>query len=364
MNGSVFPYDVYTLIRDRLGPRDCCLLSMTCKRLYVWYNRFERKFLSLDLTPNKRPEPIVCNPRDWWECPTCGAVLLLKKKRSHLYKTHACTNHIFLYPKKKGSYIACQKCMVLVKDTKYEKHIVRCQGRIEPNRCRKCGGKAHSDELFSQCPLKLHKCFNCERKLPFQLFRRKKQCEICCGDVYKTYSLCISCCGNRCEGCKERPCIFCRDMVDLFAKSPHECKSNASKVAKLVEYECGKKDDFPWKWQGSLTYPGLFKSDTKYVIYHISNVNQIPNMFPMFDLVVYCTILIFLETTYIGSFAGLGDFVWVRSLVLPNVPTHCFNCMCTNEDTWKICPTCGHATYCGNRCQQDDFRYHFANCLE
>lgn len=63
---SVFPYDIYTVIRKHLDPIDRCRLSMTCRRLYTWYNATERRFLSVNMEPRE-----ICPG----SCQECGSNL-------------------------------------------------------------------------------------------------------------------------------------------------------------------------------------------------------------------------------------------------------------------------------------------------
>ena len=105
---------------------------------------------------------------------------------------------------------------------------------------------------------------------------------------------------------------------------------------------------YAWTVQGELVH-----------IYFVESLNEIPTMIFMRH-----NVMIFVGETQIASFGDLGDFMWMRSTVIPDKPPrYCSWCMATNKSNYYNCSGCKRTKYCSQECQEEDWHYHKYDCL-
>jgi hypothetical protein len=350
MEGSVFPKDIYLYLFDKcLGPRDQLLLSMTCKKLYSLFTPWKRKFMSLDLEPRKEPEWAICDEREWDECKTC----FMRIKKENMHK-HKCMFRMQVLR-------TCRKCMVPFSAKRYKWHT--CMGRITAGRiCAQC--KTIHKRPYD-CIFKETKCVKCSRNLPAELFTRHVQCELCDDTVIGPLG-CFTCSIKRCYEHKKFQCTFCCEYWDPFGiETTHNCKDARGRVTcnivKTLSSDNNTGGIVYWD-PDEYTYPGLFHTYVlnEYVaIYFVKSLNEIPTMMFMRD-----NVMIFLGETQLASFSALSDFMWIRSVVIPDKPPrYCSRCMATNKSNYYKCSRCKRTKYCSQECQEADWKYHKYDCL-
>lgn len=311
MQGSVFYFDVYTLIMKHMDPKTRFNFSRTCKRFFWMFTEMEKKWMYIGM------EPIVktLNHPSYKQCEICKDMV---KDSNHFKHCNKCK-------KLRDNRVVCLDCL----QTYPTGGILHMRTFCNSKRCKKCGDWNHKECPFDFIPCK------CGKKHLRGLFQTN--CNIC--DYIINYSICpydIPRCGSH------RRVAQCTVCLEENLEYDHECTLFINRlkcrygtaIKKAVDENVYLYDDGNGK--------SIF-------LMHVKDSKDIP------DLSDYLKdVYVILDAKNPGIMVYTKDRI---SWYIPNIPKQCNMCGKT-QGKLGCCSICKTVYYCGIKCQNKDWKNH------